>query len=40
MYSLPEEYRETVMMATMTKLLVENFVLNIRLHEQNSTKSA
>jgi hypothetical protein len=39
MYSLPESYRETVMMATMTKLLVENFVLNIKL-EQERTKNA
>jgi hypothetical protein len=28
---LPEERREMVMMATMTRLLVENFVLNARL---------
>lgn len=34
-YSLPEEYRSTVMMATMTKLLVENFVLNLKLHGKN-----
>jgi hypothetical protein len=39
MYSLPESYRETVMMATMTKLLVENFVLNIKL-EQERIKNA
>ena len=39
MYSLPESYRETVMMATMTKLLVENFVLNIKL-EQEKMKNA
>lgn len=32
MYSLPEEQREIIMMASMTKLLVENFVLNARLH--------
>lgn len=38
-YSLPESYRETVMMATMTKLLVENFVLNIKLEEEK-TKNA
>ena len=28
--------RETVMMATMTKLLVENFLLNLKLHQNNS----
>lgn len=34
MYSVPETHRETVMMATMVKLLVENFVLNIKLAEE------
>lgn len=28
--------RETVMMATITKLLVENFLLNLKLHQDNS----
>lgn len=28
--------RETVMMATMTKLLVENFLLNLKLQQNNS----
>ena len=28
--------RETVMMATMTKLLEENFLLNLKLHQDNS----
>jgi hypothetical protein len=34
MYTVPETHRETVMMATMVKLLVENFVLNIKLAEE------
>jgi len=38
-YSVPEEHRHTVAMATMTKLLVENFVLNLKLHEQVQRKS-
>lgn len=38
MYNLPESYRETVMMATMTKLLVENFVLNLKLHGKDTSK--
>ena len=31
MDGMPEEQRAVVSMATMTKLLVENFVLNLRL---------
>lgn len=31
-YSLPEDQREIIMMASLTKLLVENFVLNARLN--------
>ena len=34
MYSLPEEHREGVAMATLVKLLVENFVLNTKLNEE------
>ena len=34
MYSLPEEHRESVAMATLVKLLVENFVLNTKLTEE------
>ena len=34
MYSLPEEHRQGVAMATMVKLLVENFVLNTKLNEE------
>ena len=30
--SLPEDQRELVMLASLVKLLVENFVLNARLH--------
>lgn len=36
MYSLPDEQREIIMMASLTKLLVENFVLNARLHGAES----
>ena len=36
MYSLPEEQREIILMASLTKLLVENFVLNARLHGAES----
>ena len=32
-YTLPEDHKETVMLATLTKLLVENFVLNLKLAE-------
>jgi len=34
MYSVPETHRETVALATMTKLLVENFVLSTQLGEE------
>lgn len=40
MYNLPESYRETVMMATITKLLVESFVLNIKLNEERVKNAA
>ena len=33
-FSLPDDHKLTVSMATMTKLLVENFVLNIKLGEE------
>lgn len=33
--SLPESHQLTVCMATITKLLVENFVLNLALSEKN-----
>ena len=35
MMSVPEDYRETVMLGTLTKLLVENFVLNTKLGNKN-----
>lgn len=38
-YSVPEEHRTSVSMATLTKLLVENFVLNSKL-EQERLKNA
>lgn len=31
MLEVPEEHRELIMMSTLTKLLVENFVLNAKL---------
>jgi len=34
MYSVPEDHRNTVALATLTKLLVENFVLNTKLGEE------
>ena len=34
MYSLPEEHRQGVAMATMVKLLVENFILHTNLNEE------
>ena len=37
--SIPAEQREIVMMATMTKLLVENFVLNLRLKGVENAKN-
>jgi len=34
MYSVPEEHRETVMLGTLTKIMVENFLLTHRfVHE-------
>lgn len=36
MYSLPEDHRESVSMATITKLLVENFILKIKLEEEKA----
>lgn len=38
MYDTPEMYRETIMMASMTKILVENLVLKARI--QNFEKTA
>jgi hypothetical protein len=37
-YTLPEDHKETVMLATLTKLLVENFVLNLKLVEMGNKK--
>jgi hypothetical protein len=34
LFSIPEDHRTTVAMATMTKLLVENFVLSTKLAEE------
>lgn len=31
-----DAYKEIVMMSVMTKLLVENFLLNLKLHQDNS----
>lgn len=40
MYSVPDGHRETVALATITKLLVENFVLNLQLHGKNEKENA
>ena len=34
MYSVPDDHRNTVALATLTKLLVENFVLSTKLAEE------
>jgi hypothetical protein len=34
MYALPQDHRESVSMATITRLLVENFILNLKLEEE------
>jgi hypothetical protein len=34
MYSLPDEHREGVSLATIVKLMVENFILNTKLEEE------
>jgi len=36
LFSIPEDHRTTVAMATMTKLLVENFVLSTKLAEERA----
>jgi hypothetical protein len=38
MMSVPEPYRETVMLSTVTKLLVENFVLNVKIKDNNNVQ--
>lgn len=38
MQDIPEDQREYVAMATMTKMLVENFVLNLRLKGEENAK--
>lgn len=38
MMSVPETYRETVMLSTITKLLIENFVLNVKLKEKSNVQ--
>lgn len=37
--SLPDSQQQIIMMATMTKLLVENFVLNLRLKGAENAKN-
>lgn len=36
MFSVPEDQRETVMLATVTKLLVENLIANLKLKEKEN----
>ena len=38
MYETPETYRETVFMASMTKILVENLLLKAQLQKINSSQ--
>lgn len=35
MMAVPEDYRETVMLGTLTKLLVENFIISSKLEAKN-----
>ena len=35
MYSVPEDHRETVMLGTLTKLLVENFILTQKVKDES-----
>ena len=39
MFSVPEENRETVMLATVTKLLVENLALSLKIRGNNVPNS-
>jgi|TARA_R110000772_G_scaffold241193_1_gene353487 hypothetical protein len=34
MMSVPEEHREMIMLSTLTKLLVENFILNVKIKDK------
>jgi len=36
LYTCPEEHREAISMSTLTKLLVENFILKIKIEEEKS----
>ena len=36
LYTCPEDHREAISMATLTKLLVENFILKIKIEEEKS----
>ena len=39
MYSVPDDHRETVMLATLTKLLTENLLLHIKIKEKVKNES-
>jgi hypothetical protein len=36
LYNCPEEHREAISMSTLTKLLVENFILKVKIEEEKS----
>lgn len=39
MFSIPESHREIVLLATLTKLLVENLVLNVNLQKEKQNNA-
>lgn len=39
MYSIPDQHREIVMLATLTKLLVENLALNVNLQKEKKNNA-
>ena len=40
LYSVPEDHKETVSLATITKLLVENMMLHIKLNEVKNVSNS
>ena len=40
MYETPEDYRDTVMMASMTKILVENLLLKAQLQKLSASQQS
>lgn len=39
MFSIPEKHRDIVMLSTLTKLLVENLVLNVKLQKEKKNNA-